>query len=339
VVPVIVELPATAGRKPAMLALRPLMAGLLLSCAPLAAEAQQAGKIPRIGLLANNAGPHLQAFETGLRELGYVDGKNIVVERRHAKGEPGRLPVLAAELVRLPVDVIVAPDPPSTLAARSATSTIPIVIRSSDDPVELGLVKSLAHPGGNITGVYSLAADLGPKRLELLKEAFPRLTRVAVLWNPPFRAGPDRWREVEHAARSLGLTLVSAEASSPDGLESAFRIALRQRAEALITLRNPLIVAHMSRVVELAAKSRLPAMYDDREFVYVGGLMAYGANLDDLYRRTATYVDKILKGARPGDLPIERATKFDLVINVKTARALALTIPPGFLMRADHTLE
>jgi putative ABC transport system substrate-binding protein len=312
---------------------------LLLLVAPLAAEAQQAGRIPRIGLLTNNPSPHLQAFETGLRELGYVEGKNIVVERRNANGESARLPALAAELVRLEVDVIVAPDPPSTLAAKSATGTIPIVTRSSADPVEGGLVKSLARPGGNITGVYSFSAELGPKRLELLRAALPHIARVAVLRNPTFPGDPERWKEVEQAARSLGLTLVSAEASSSEGLEGAFRTTLRQRADALITLRNPVIVAQKGRVVELAAKSRLPAIYDDREFVEAGGLMAYGANLDDLYRRTATYVGKILKGTRPADLPIERATKFELIINVKTARALALTIPPGFLMRADHLLE
>jgi putative ABC transport system substrate-binding protein len=288
---------------------------LLLLAVPLAAEAQQAGRIARIGLLANNTSPHLQAFETGLRELGYVEGQNVVIERRNAKGESSRLPALAAELGRLGLDVIVAPDPPSTRAARSATGAIPIVIRSSDDPVKSGLVTSLARPGGNITGVYSLYAELGPKRLELLKEALPQITRVAVLRDPTFPGGPERWKEVEQAARSLGLTLVSAEASSSDRLEGAFRAAMRQRAEALITLRNPVIVVHKSRVVELAAKGRLPAIYDDREFVEAGGLMAYGANLDDLYRRAATYVDKILKGARPADLPIERATKFELVIN------------------------
>lgn len=312
---------------------------LLLLVAPLAAEAQQAGRIPRIGLLANNPSPHLQAFETGLRELGYAEGKNIVIERRNARGESARLPALAAELVRLEVDVIVAPDPPSTLAARNATSAIPIVIRSSDDPVERGLVKSLARPSGNITGVYSLYAELGPKRLELLREAFPQITRVAVLWNPAFPGNPKQWKEVEHAARALGLTLVSAEASSSDGLEGAFRTAMRQHAQALITLRNPVVVVQKTRVIELAAKSRLPAMYDEREFVEAGGLMAYGANLDDLYRRAATYVEKILKGTRPADLPIERATKFELIINLKTTRALGLTIPPGFRMRADHVLE
>ena len=310
----------------------------LLLAAPLAAEAQ-AGRIAHIGLLTNNPSPHLQAFETGLRELGYVEGQNIVIERRNAKGESPRLPALAAELVRLGLDVIVAPDPPSTRAARSATGTIPIVIRSSDDPVESGLVASLARPGGNITGVYSLYAELGPKRLELIKEALPRITRVAVLRDPSFLGGPQRWKEIEQAAHSLGLTLVSAEASSSDGLEGAFRVAMRQRAEALITLRNPMIVVHKSRVVELAAKGRLPAMYDDREFVEAGGLMAYGANLDDLYRRAATYVDKILKGARPADLPIERTTKFELVINLKTAKALGLAIPSSLLLRADHVIE
>ena len=287
----------------------------------------------------NNTSPHLQAFEAGLRELGYVEGQNIVIERRNAKGQSSRLPALATELVGLSLDVIVAPDPPSTRAARSVTGTIPIVIRSSDDPVDSGLVASLARPGGNITGVYSLYAELGPKRLELIKEALPHVTRVAVLWDPAFSGGPSRWKEVEHAARAVGLTLVSAEASSSERLEAAFGVAMRQRAQALMTLRNPVIVGHKSRVVELAAKSRLPAIYDEREFVEAGGLMAYGANLDDLYRRAATYVDKIVKGARPADLPIERAAKFEFIINRKTAKALDLTIPQSLLLRADEVLR
>jgi putative ABC transport system substrate-binding protein len=200
-------------------------------------------------------------------------------------------------------------------------------------------VSTEARPGGNVTGVYSLYAELGPKRLELVKEALPRITRVAVLRDPTFPGGSARWKELQQAARSLGLTLVSAEARSASGLEGAFRAATRQRAEALITLRSPVIVTHRSRVIELAARHRLPAMYDDREFVEAGGFIAYGANLDDLYRRAATYVDKVLKGTRPADLPIERATKFELLINLKTARVLGLTIPPALLLRADRVLE
>ena len=314
------------------------MTGGLLA-APLVAEAQPAGRLARIGLLTTNASPHLQAFEAGLRELGYVEGRNVVIERRNANGEAARLPILAAELGRLELDVIVAPDPPSTRAARRATSTIPIVIRSSDDPVESGLVTSLARPGGNVTGVYSLYAELAPKRLELIKEALPRITRVAVLWDPRNPGSRERWQEVEQAARALSLALVSAEASTADRLESALRMAGQQHAEALVTLRNPLIVVHKRRIIELAAIGHLPGMYDDREFVEAGGLMAYGANLDDLYRRAATYVDKILKGARPTDLPIERATKFELVINRKTAKALGLTIPASLLLRADQVIE
>jgi len=316
-----------------------ILALLAIGAAPHAADAQQASKFARIGLLTNNTSSHLRAFETGLRELGYVEGRNAVIERRNARGDSQRLPAMAAELVRLGVDVIVAPDPPSTRAASSATVTVPIVIRSSDDPVESGLVTSLARPNGNITGVYSLYAELSPKRLELLKEAFPQIARVAVLWNSTFPGSPERWKEVVQAARSLGLTLVSAEASSPDGLDRAFRAALRQRAEALITLRNPVIVVHTSRVLDLAAKGRLPAIYDDQEFVEAGGLMAYGANLDDLYRRAATYVDKILKGARPADLPIERASKFELGINLKTAKALGIIIPQSILLRADRVID
>jgi putative ABC transport system substrate-binding protein len=312
---------------------------LLLLVSQLTAEGQQARTVARIGLLTNRPSPHLQAFETGLRELGYVEGQNVVIERRNARGEPSRLSALATELVRLGLDVLVALDPPSARAARGATDIIPIVIRSSDDPVESELVASLARPGGNITGVYSLYAELGPKRLELIKEALPRITRVAVLQDPTFPGGSERWKELEQAARSLGLTLVSAETSSSGGLEGAFRTATRQRAEALITLRSPVIVTHRSRVIELAAKRRLPAMYDDREFVEAGGLMSYGANLDDLYRRAATYVDKILKGTKPADLPIERATKFELLINLKTAKVLGLMIPPSLLLRADQVIE
>jgi len=246
---------------------------------------------------------------------------------------------LAAQLVGLPVDLIVAPDPPSALAAKGATKTIPVVMRSSDDPVQAGLVVSLGKPGGNITGVYSLLAELEPKRLELLKEAVPALRRVGALWNPGFAGNQVRWKRLESAARQLGLSLESVEARSLAGLDAAFRGAVAARVDALITLRNPVVVVHQRRVVELAARSRLPVIYDEREFVEAGGLMAYGAKLDDLYRRTATYVDKILKGARPGDLPIEQATKFELVLNMKTAKTLGLKIPQPLLLRADQVIE
>lgn len=310
-----------------------------LFAAPLAAWAQHGAKLPRIGLLANNQSPHLVAFEQGLSELGYIEGRSILVERRIADGQSHRLPALAAQLVGFPVDLIVAPDPPSTLAAKGATKTIPVVMRSSDDPVQAGLVASLAKPGGNITGVYSLLAELEPKRLELLKEAVPSMRRVGALWNPGFAANQVRWKRLESAARQLGLSLESVEASSLAGLDAAFRGAVSARVDALITLRNPVVVVHQRRVVELAARSRLPVIYDEREFVEAGGLMAYGAKLDDLYRRTATYVDKILKGAKPGDIPVEQATKFELAINLKTAKALGLTIPQSLLLRADQVIE
>ncbi len=276
----------------------------------------------------------------GLRELGYAEGQDIVIERRVADGKTERLPGLAAELVRLAVALIVAPDPPSARAATNATRTVPIVMRSSGDPVASGLVASLARPGGNITGVYSIAEELVGKRLELLKEVAPHLSRVAVLWDPDF-PGSARWfHEAEVAARSLGLQLQSLEARGPSpDFARALGVATKERAGALITLRNPPIVFHQRQIVNLAAKARLPAIYDDREFVESGGLMSYGANLVDLYRRAATYVDKILKGARPADLPVEQPTKFELVVNLKTAKALGLTIPPSVLLRADQVIQ
>jgi putative ABC transport system substrate-binding protein len=283
--------------------------------------------------------PILEAFARGLRDLGYVEGQNILIERRFAAGKLERLLALAAELVRLNVGVIVALDPPATAAAKDATKTIPIVMRSSDDPTATGLVASFARPGGNITGVYSPYAELSPKRLELLKETLPGIMRVAVLWDPAFWGSTRAWRETEAAARSLGLELKSLEAQRADDLEGAFRTATRARSGALITLRNPLIVRHQLQVVKLAAKSELPAMYDDRPFVEAGGLMSYGANLADLYRRAAGYVDKILKGAKPADLPVEQPTRFELVINGKTARALGLTIPQSILIRADQVIQ
>ncbi|MBI2554481.1 MAG: ABC transporter substrate-binding protein [Candidatus Rokubacteria bacterium] len=309
--------------------------------APLAARAQQAGRVPRIGFLTTGASPvPWEAFRQGLRDLGYVEGQNIVIERRSAAGKVERLPDLAVDLVGLKVDVIVAPDPPAAGAAKNATKTIPVVVRTSDDPVAMGLVASLARPGGNITGLTSLWGELSGKRLELLKEVVPRISRVAVLWNPAHPGAILALRETEVAARSLGLQLQSLEVRGPNpDFEGAFGAAARERAGALITLRNPLIVRHRTRIVNLAAKSRLPAMYDEREFVEAGGLTSYGANLSDLNRRAAVYVDKILKGAKPADLPVEQPTKFELVINRKTAKALGLTIPQSILIRADEVIQ
>ncbi len=312
-----------------------------LFAAPLAAEAQQAGRPPRIGLLATRGGKTdpLAALEQGLRDLGYVEGQNLLVERRFADGKLDRLPGLAAQLVRLRVDLIVASDPPAIEAATRATRTIPIVMRASDDPAATKLVVSLAHPGGNVTGLYSFAAELDAKRLEILKEAIPAITRVAVLWDSASRDSARRWQNIERAARALGLQLESLDVQRPEGLEEAFRVAAREKAGALITLRNPVVVIHRREVAELAIMHRLPSMYDERAFVEAAGLMSYGADLADLYRRAAVYVDRILKGAKPGDLPIEQPTRFELVINLKTAKALGLTIPQSLLLRADQVIE
>ena len=316
-------------------------AGSLL-VAPLAVEAQQTGRPPRIGLLATGGGKTdpLAALEQGLRELGYVEGQNLLVERRFADGKLDRLPGLAAQLVRLRVDLIVASDPPATEAATRATRTIPIVIRASDDPAATKLVVSLAHPGGNVTGLYSFAAELDAKRLEILKAAVPAITCVAVLWSSTSPRSARRWRDIDRAARALGLQLKSLDVQRPEGLEEAFRVAAREKpADALITVRNPVVVVHHREVAELAIRHRLPSMYDDRAFVEAAGLMSYGADLPDLYRRAAGYVDRILKGARPGDLPVQQPTKFELVINLKTAKMLGLTIPPSLLQRADQVIE
>ncbi len=317
-----------------------LLATLVLSAVPLA-EAQQPGKVPRIGWLSftYGASPRTDAFSQGLRELGYVEEKNIILEHRSAEGREDRLPSLASELVRLKVDIIVALEPPAAYAAKNATRTIPIVIRSSGDPVEEGFVTSIARPGGNITGLYSIAEELTGKRLELLKEVIPRVARVAVLWNPGLSVSGHWMKEAEVAARSLRVTLHPLEVREPKDFQGAFRSALKERAGALITLRNPLIVSERKMIADLALKNRLPAIYDDREFVEVGGLMSYGTNLADLYRRAATYVDKILKGAKPADLPVEQPMKFELVINLKTAKQIGVTIPPNVLARADKVIK
>jgi putative ABC transport system substrate-binding protein len=319
---------------------------LSLLLAPLAAEAQQAAKIARIGLLATNlaATPHLpEAFRQGLRDLGYVEGRNLVIEYRDAEGKVDRLPALAAELVALKVDVIVATQGTrAALTAMQATKTIPIVFASVADPVASGLVTTLARPGGNVTGLSNVAPELVGKRLELLTQAVPGVSRVAVLWRPGAlgeRTDKDMLKEAEAAARALGVRLQVVEARGPADIDRAFSDMTKARAGALTVLpSNPFLREHR-RLVDLAAKNRLPAVYFSREFVDAGGLMSYGANFADLYRRAATYVDKILKGAKPADLPIEQPTKFELVINAKTAKALGLTIPQSVLARADHIIE
>jgi len=320
-----------------------LLLGGLFS--PLAVRAQQAAKVPRIGYLAGDraASPHLiEAFRQGLRDLGYVEGSNVLIEYRDAEGKFERLPALAAELVALKVDVIVAGGTPLILAAKQATRTLPIVFAAASDPVTDGLVTSLARPGGNVTGFSNIAPDLVGKRLELLKQAVPGVNRVAILWQPGGtgeRTEQDMRKGAEAAARALGVRLQFLEARGPADFDRAFSDMTRERAGALTSLGGSMFFSERRRLVDLAAKNRLPALYQQREFVDAGGLMAYGANLADNFRRAATYVDKILKGTKPGDLPIEQPTKFELVINTKTAKALGLTIPPSLLQRADHVIQ
>src|SRR5712691_3389668 len=313
--------------------------------APLAVEAQPAAKVARIGFLALNLAPnpHLrEAFRQGLRDLGYVEGRNVEIEYRDAEGKDERLPALAAELLALKVDVILAGGTPQALAAKQATRTLPIVFTAAPDPVTDGLVTNLSRPGGNVTGLSNIAPELVGKRLELLKQAVPGVTRVAVLWQPGGtgeRTGKDMLKEAEVAARALGVRLQFLEARGPADFDRAFSDMTRARAGALTSLGGSMFFNERRRLVDLAAKNRLPAVYPQREFVDAGGLMAYGPNFADLFRRAATYVDKILKGAKPGDLPVEQPTKFELVINLKTAKALGLTIPQSLLQRADEVVQ
>jgi putative ABC transport system substrate-binding protein len=317
---------------------------LLLLAAALAVEAQPAGKIPRVGhlfLQPSSVTWHLRdAFRQGLSGLGYVEGQNIVIEFRNAEGRLERLPDLAAELVRLKVDVIVAAPDACIQAAKQATSTIPIVMALSEDPVGRGFVASLARPGGNITGLNTLSPELIGKLLELLKEIVPKLSRVAALQDMDNPSQAAFLRETEVAARALGLQLQALPLRGPNpDFESAFRAATSGRAGALSIVGGPLFFAHRAGVVDLAARNRLPAIYKQREYVDAGGLISYGPSIPDIHRRAATYVDRILKGAKPRDLPVEQPTKFELIINGKTAKALGLTIPPSLLLRADQIIE
>jgi putative tryptophan/tyrosine transport system substrate-binding protein len=323
---------------------RSFVAGsIALLAAPITAEAQQARKMSRIGVLAvgipTSYTARYEAFRQGLRELGYVEGQTIAIEYRYAEGKVERLPNLAAELVRLNVDVIVASSGPETGAVKRATTSIPIVFGVHGDPVGTGHVASLAKPGGNITGMASMAPDLSGKRLALLKEAFPHIARVAVLWNTANPAKAEDWRETQGAARTLGLTLQSRDVRGSDDFAGAFAAMAMQRPDAFLTLDDPVILNSRTAIVAFAAKQRLPGIYPQRDYTDAGGLMSYGPSISDMFRRAATYVDKILKGAKPGDLPIEQPTKFEFVINLKTAKALGLTIPPSLLLRADQVIE
>ncbi len=318
-----------------------VLVALGLLAAPIAAEAQAPAKVLRIGYLtARSGGSHLDdAFRQGLRELGYTEGENIAILHRSSEGISERLPDLAAELVRLKADVIVVATTPAIHAAQQATRTIPIVMAVSGDPVESGFVASLARPGGNITGLSFQTPESSAKQLELLKEAVPRVSRVAVLWNLPGPLGARTWTQLGRAAQSLGVQLQSLEVRGPDDLGSAFRAATRGRAGALLVLSGPVLFTHRTRIVELAAERRLPAMYGITEYAKDAGLMAYAPNLLHMYRRAAVYVDKILKGAKPADLPVEQPTRFELVVNLKTAKALGLTIPQSVLIRADQVIQ
>ena len=321
--------------------IRTISAGLLT--ASLAAEAQQQARVARIGILALNraATPHaLEAFLQGLREHGYVEGRNVVIEYRDAEGKPERFPAFADELLALKVDIIFAPSTPAALSSKQATKTIPIVFAGAADPVTDGLVASLARPGGNVTGLSNLSTELVGKRLEQLKQVAPGVSRVAVLWHQQGgtdgRTEKDMLNAAEVAARSLGVQLQRVETRGPADFERAFSEMTKARAEALTVLPIAMFGVDRKRLVDLAAKYRLPAAYPAREYVDAGGLMAYGANLADLHWRAATYVDRILKAAKPGDVPVEQPTKFELVINLKTAKDLGLTIPPSVLARADE---
>jgi putative ABC transport system substrate-binding protein len=308
-----------------------------------AAPAQAPGRVRRIGLLSlftpSETAPWHEALRLGLRELGWIERENIGIEYRYAEGKDERLPDLAADLVRLKVDVIVASSTPEALAARKVTRTIPIVMVVPGDPVASRLVESLARPGGNVTGLTTMSPQLAGKRLELIKEIVPGLSRVGVLWFPQSPAGKIQWEELQVPARQLGIRLHSLEVRSRDDLDKAFEDATRARVGALVLFAASVITSNLKRIADFAAKSRLPSIFQYSYFADAGGLVAYGPDRTDMYRRAATYMDKILKGARPGDLPIEQPTKFELVVNMKTAKALGLTIPQPFLMRADRVIE
>ncbi len=331
---------------------RRFLTGVAIALAPIGAaaaaqeyKAQQAAKIARIGYLTPDlaAAPHNhEAFRQGLRDLGYVEGRNVMIEYRDAEGKFERLHALAAELVALKVDVILAPNTVGALAAKQATRTLPIVFATAGDPVTSGLVTSLARPGGNVTGLSLLAPELVGKCLEQLKQAVPAVSRVAALWEPGAvgeRMDKDMLKRAEGAARALGVRLHFVEARGPADFDRAFSDMTRARAGALTVLGSTMFSTERRHLVDLAAKTRLPAVYPWREFVDAGGLMSYGANVADNYRRAATYVDRILKGTKPADLPVEQPTKFELAINLKTAKALGLTIPPSLLLRADEVIE
>jgi putative tryptophan/tyrosine transport system substrate-binding protein len=309
------------------------------------AEAQQAKKIPKVGYVsasgsASNPDPQFEAFKKGMRDLGYIDGKNVVIECRYAEANQDRIPDLVAELVRLNVDVLVVSALPAIRAAKQATKSTPIVMSTAVDPVENGLVDSLARPGGNLTGLSRLTRELSGKRLELLKEVLSKLSRVGVLWDAGAPGPTIAFNEYQNAARTLKIPLWSLELRGPNpDFEEAIHSAAKGRASAVIVVRGLVFNRYLTRIADLAAKNRLPSLYEGSEFVEAGGLMSYAANDADSFRRAAYYVEKILKGAKPADLPVEQPTKFEFVINLKTAKQIGLTIPPNVLARADKVIK
>jgi putative ABC transport system substrate-binding protein len=316
------------------------MAGSLLG-APLAAEGQQAGKVPRIGVLSPGSPPleAFDAFRRGLRDLGYVEGQTIILEPRWDKGNTAHHASLVADLVRLKVDIIVAGTTPTAIAAQKATQTIPIVMAAIADPVGAGLTASLARPGGNITGMSLISAELSGKRIAILKEAIPSGSRVAVLWNPTNPNTVGLLHDTQSAAQSLGIQLQVLEVRTAADVDAAFRSAVKGGAQALVTVQDALFTLQRAQIAEMARKTRIPTMSGETGFAAAGGLMNYGPNIADSWRRSAVYVDRILKGARPNDLPIEQPTKFEFVINLKTAKTLGLTIPQSVLSRADEVIQ
>lgn len=306
---------------------------------PLVARAQQSGKIWRVGFLAHGHERFYDALFEGLQELGYVEGRNLVVERRYAEGRVERFQEFAEEMVRLNVDIIIVVTTPAALAVKKATTTIPIVFPNAINPVESGLVASLAHPGGNLTGGAAQTAILSAKRLEIFKEVVPRLSRVAVLWNAANPALAFAWRETQGAARALGVAVQSHEVRALKDFEPVFASMAEERPDTLLVLQDALTLQHRKEIIDFAIQKRLPGMFVAKEWVEAGGLMSYGESLPDMYHRAAYFVDRILKGAKPADLPVEQVTKFELVVNLKTAKAMGLTLPPTVLARADELIE
>ena len=304
-------------------------------------DAQQQAKVPKIGWVGSRSAsaPARELFERELRALGYVEGRNIAFEYRYAEGKLDRLPALVDELVHLNVDILLTPSTPAAIAGKNATRTIPIVFYSGSDPVATKLVDSLARPGGNVTGFTTISAVLTGKRLELLKETIPKLARVAALWNPQDPSSAQSWKERQLPAREMGLQLHSMEVDRADKIESAFKDAIKMGSTALALMESPFFFSNQKQIVDLATRHQLPAIYGNGEFVASGGLMSYGADPNEPYRRAAAMVDKILKGAKPADLPIEQATKFELVLNLKTAKQISVTIPPSVLARADKVIK